>query len=477
MLDNLKLANDVLLHIKSRNNKKAAKNIQTLLENNANIGKHWGAITRLALSIGEIKLALLCANQYLALNPNSLNTRLQVAAIYAEANRPQKAINIVEPFLTANIQSANLFHFLGTTYSQLGENEKALFFLKNALKLTPNLGIGWLTLATIYKFTPNDQYITKLAQLESEISGDNLQTDIPYWFAYGKALLDLNEVELAFDKFSIGCKKAEKHFHYSPQQHHQIINTIISQQTKDYFSKSPPFPKHSEKIIFIIGLPRSGTTLLEQILAAHSKISSGGETNCMTIALSKYGAEASRLTSLNELTEQRKQLQNIYHHYKHLLNEKYSSTNLIIDKTLNLNHQLGIIQQVFPNAIFIKINRDPKTTAWSCFRTFFSSGLSWSYDLDNIKHFFQYEDKLFTHWRTLFSDNILEISYEDLIAAPQKVIEQCCIHIGVDFEENMLQFYNNKNFVKTASVGQVRQAIHNHSIKLPDKIAKHFSPF
>ena len=474
-MNNLQIANNVLHNIQQYNYEQARENIKLLLKNKAQIGKHWGAITRLTLSIGEISLALRCANNYLALNPDSLNVRLQVAGIYAEANRHKQAIDIVEPFIKANINASSLFHFLGTTYSQLGELDKAKYFLQKSITDTPTLGISWLTLAAIHKFSTEDELFVTLKKLENKITGNNLQTDIPYWFALGKALLDINELEEAFQKFSIGCQKAATFFQYSPAKHKKIVDTIIKKQTVDYFSKLPVFNEHNDKIIFIIGLPRSGTTLLQQILSSHSEINSGGETDCMTIALSKYGEDLSLLTSESKSDELHSKLLHIYHHYKYLLNEKYSTSQFIVDKTLNINHQVGIIRHIFPKASFIKISRSSTATAWSCFRTFFSSGLAWSYNIENIKHFFTNEEKLFSHWKSLFSDDILEITYEDLVTTPHKVIQDCTKHIGINFEENMLQFYKSKSIVKTASVGQVRQPIQSKQFTVSEPISKYFT--
>jgi len=475
-LDNLALANAVLADIENKQRKSASEKITTLLHNNADLGKNWGAITRLALSIGEIDKALLCANKFLALSPNDTNRKLQVAGIYAESGKLKEAIERIVPIIN-NQPPPSIYHFLGTVYSQIGENKKAITFLNKALSASPYLGISWLTLAAIKKFTVNDPQFKTLCELETKMKGSDHPNYIPYWFALGKALLDINQPIEAFSKFSIGGHLMRTKNSYDKKSQETFINSIIQTQNKEYFEKLPNFDnEHLENIVFIIGLPRSGTTLLQQIISSHSKMNGGAETNCMTLAMS---SEQSRLAGIESQPSsiQASSLTNIYLEFKHLIKQRLGHDNYVVDKTLNLNHQLGLIKTIFPNASIIKINRNSKENAWSCFRTFFNQGLPWSYKLEDIKHYFDLENKLFKHWQGLFGNKIIEVNYENLVTSPDKTISMCMEHIGLEFENNQLSFYKNKLPVQTASVGQVRNALNKDSLNIPKAIYSKFDAF
>ena len=149
----------------------------------------------------------------------------------------------------------------------------------------------------------------------------------------------------------------------------------------------------------------------------------------------------------------------------------------MVDKSLNLNLHLGLIRTLFPHAAIIKINRQAPDNAWSCYRTFFNQGQSWSYNLADIKHYFQQEAKLNQHWQTLFGDSLLEVNYEDLVQQPETSIRLCLEHIGLNYQAKLLEFYQSKQLVQTASVGQVRQAINTKSIGIPASLAKYFTDF
>lgn len=477
-MDNKALANQVLADIKNKNKSDAMHKLTTLLDKKADLGNLWGGLTRITLSVGEIDLALACANLYLAVAPDEANRRLQVASIYAETGKISQAITLFTANNTSD-DSISGHHFLGTTYSQIGEIDLAISHLKTVLQKNPLLGISWLTLASLIRFTRDDEYLATLSAIENKMRiGNDQQNQIPYWFAFGKALLDIGEEEAAFAKFSIGCQLMSAKFAFNDMAYQNTIRQIISHQNHDYFSKLPTLkPVSQEKHIFIIGLPRSGTTLLQQILTSHSEVSCGGESNNLALAIAQVGDN--KLNSFvasddpDNINKAQLLLQKVQKEYSHLVMQRYGNGR-VLDKSLNINHYVGILQHLYPNAAFINITRDITTTAWSCFRTFFSQGLSWSFDIKHIATFFKGEQQLIQHWQSLFGDKIYQISYEDLVAKPEVTIEKCCQHLGLNFEQGMLNFSQSAHPVQTASVGQVRKQLNNESLSCSEFISNKF---
>lgn len=472
-MDHKALANQVLADIKNNNKKTAMSKLADLIKQQAPLENLWGGLTRIALSVGEVDLAITSADNYLKISPKDENRLLQVASIYAEAGKIQQAIALISP-IKDSTQSIAIHHFLGTVFSQVGEIDNAIKHLHITLKKNPLLGISWLTLSALITFTKNSPEFETLIAIESKMrQGNDQQNQIPYWFAYGKALLDIGDEEQALSKFNIGCQLMQAKFNFNDIAYRQNVNDIINHQNEDYFN-SLPTPKHSSerKYIFIVGLPRSGTTLLQQILTSHSQIQSGGESNNLALAMAPFGANA--LNRLNKLDNNEKILADIELEYDNLSRQRYGDENFIIDKSMNINHHVGLLQHIYPKATFIQITRDETANAWSCFRTFFSQGLAWSFNLEHIKTFFSSEKALTRHWQSLFNDKLCQISYEALIENPEDVISKCCQHIGIDYQDEMLSFYKNNHPVQTASVGQVRNKLNKSSIKASDFIKEKF---
>lgn len=476
-MTDLDLANDILADVKNNKTEDATRKIKSLIDKKADLKDKWGAISRLAITIGEIDLSLTSASNYLKCAPNELLRLIQVAGIFAEAGKLEDAINIVKP-LIPQTNSLQLYHFLGTVYSQLGDNEQAKSYLNKAIEMSPKTGITWLTLASIHQFTADDPKFQELQSIESNFTDNHAQHGIPYWFALGKALIDTKSYTSAFSKLAIGANLIKKQNGYNASKDSAFVESIISHQTDEYLKEIAENKQQSGvSPIFIIGLPRSGTTLLQQILTSHSQIDAGGEFRGFGLATLGYSLENLHNISKLEVVEQNQCLTDIYDKYCHYSNQRFGEDTLIVDKTLNLNRNLGLISKVFPKSAMIKINRDPSDTAWSCYRTLFNQGSGWSYDLENIAHFFNLENKLFNHWNKLFGDRILEIDYEDLVSKPEETISKCLKHCGLNFEENTLNFYQSKHPVLTASVGQVRKPFNTDSIGSSKNLSELLKPF
>jgi tetratricopeptide (TPR) repeat protein len=463
-LNHIELANAVLVDIRNKERQSAAIKINQLVEEDANLLEKWGAITRLALTIGEINLAIASAKKFLATEPNNPKKILQVAGILGEAGRVDEAITLIESNSDVLLE-INRLHFLGTAYSQVGKLPEAYKNLDLSIKINPRIGISWLTLAAIYNFDEDDSKLKQLEQLEPHFrGGDDIQNHIPYWFAYGKALLDIDKKNDSLAKFNIGNQLMAKKVPFNRNAYTRYIDSIITNQNKQYFEKISPLKNSDKAPIFIIGMPRSGTTLLQQLLSAHSEISIGGESNCLSIALEGVKLLGDPTLVNKDVETINSLLETASSEYLHLMSEKYGKSDQYIDKTLNLNHKIGIIKLCFPNAKIIKINRNAQDNAWSCYRTFFNQGLSWSYKIDDIALFFEQENRLFEHWKDIFNEDFYELTYEQLVTDSEKTLKSLMKDLSLNYEQTMLDFYMNKSLVQTASVGQIRASLNNKSI-------------
>ena len=465
------IGNSVVKDVQTRNHKNAAEKIQYLLDNDADLKEKWGGITRLAVTIGELVKAKAASQKFLDLSPKEPRRIIQCAAILAEIRQVDTAINMVLPLLETN-RTPEVLHFLGTVYTQVGEVELAKKYLTELLQVNPNSGISWLTLSALHHFNEQDSMFSQLNAIQ-----DSQSKVPPYWFALGKASLDMGNEKLAFSYFKKANELMKKN-QYNANQHQKFTDEIIESQNTHFYKKVPTTEKNNKTDpIFIIGLPRSGTTLLQQMLSAHTKLNEGGELKCLSYPILEIGQ--TRINNIKNLSdeEQKELFDQLRTDYFYYLEQQIDSVLPCIDKSLDLNHHLGVITQSFPNSPIIRIVRDPKDTAWSCYRAFFNQGIAWSYDLENIAEYFYHENRLSEHWSNILSDRVLEISYEALVHDPKNTLTKCLDHIGLNFENEILSFYKNKNLVQTSSVKQVRNPINTNSINTAKSISEELKAF
>jgi hypothetical protein len=229
------------------------------------------------------------------------------------------------------------------------------------------------------------------------------------------------------------------------------------------------------RTIFVTGLPRSGTTLVEQILTSHSAVGDGGEIGRLLLlagdvggsswpALARY-VEAQGAASAARL-------------WDHWLDELFPTPARVVDKTVNTSRFLGLAAALLPDAPLIWMTRDPLDRAWSCFRTNFSgAAMPWSYDLRDIAAHFRLEDRLLAWWQDILGDRLLVLSYEKLVTEPDVWIRRILAHCGLAEEPGVFAPHENRRPVPTASMMQVRRPINREGIGAAEPYRRFLDPF
>ena len=217
--------------------------------------------------------------------------------------------------------------------------------------------------------------------------------------------------------------------------------------------------------IFILGLPRAGSTLIEQILSSHSLIEGTQEHhNIMTI-----GRKIRSINNTDNYTDSLFELkdEDILEYGNKYINETMWSRkekNFFIDKMPNNFPYIGLIKMILPNAKIIDARRNPLDGCFSCFKQFFAKGQHFTYDLDDIARYYKDYERIMLFWNSIFPDSIYKISYEDVIENPESEVKKLLNYLELDFEESCMDFYKSKRPVKTASSEQVRQPIYKSGV-------------
>jgi tetratricopeptide (TPR) repeat protein len=254
---------------------------------------------------------------------------------------------------------------------------------------------------------------------------------------------------------------------YDPALHQRTFDTLIQYFTKEKLAALPKASDRSEKPVFIVGMPRSGSSLVEQILASHPAIHGAGELDFMAHVWS--GAVGMLSTAkeqypacLDHLNQD--QVDGIAQIYLQPLVALDPSALRITDK-LPLNFlNLGLISLLLPGARVIDVRRDPRDTCLSCFMAMFEGGNDFKFDLNHTAHFYRQYRRLMEHWKSSLDLPILDVSYEELVTDPEQQVRRMLEFLGVPWDERCLDFHKSKRSVITSSMQQVRRPLYQSSI-------------
>ena len=302
---------------------------------------------------------------------------------------------------------------------------------------------------------------SQLRQLENDIDITSLPSDIKATRAYtlANAYDARGDFRRAFDFYKLGAKAKLSTFkNYSPEQDIIEFKRIIS-AFKTGSLACQTSCNHSAPI-FIVGMPRTGTTLVEQIISSHSHVTGADELSDLAFAtqsvIMKVKPKNGYPDWADELTSEH--YNNIAQKYLDLTKE-FQQTHYFSDK-MPLNFKaLGIIFRAFPNAKVIHCQRSAMDTIWGNFRQLFGGGINFSYDLKHLAHYYLGYKALMEHWSTLYPSKILTVDYETLVSDQKAVIETLLDYLQLSVEPECFEFYNSKRVVHTLSNQQVRQPI------------------
>jgi len=444
-------------------------------------GDHWRNVEAVAIRIGEIDLGLEAARRYSLTEPRMLDRVLHYCSALAARGRLDASLREAD-LLPATIQQhPAVLNLRGSIATQMGDFTQATELARQTTTLMPQEGLYWHALSTVHKFTPGDGDLARMEALVPEMQRAPAGSQGAFFYALGKARHDCGDYDRAFAAYDEGASKMRAPFEVGAME--QFVRNEIRDFTPENLARLAPSGCNSDRVIFVTGLPRSGTTLVEQILASHSAVTGGEEVNLFCTALIPAGDFSLRGgLDYQARTADADPWGDIGRDYLAMLDQRFGrrvgNGGRIVDKTLNHSRFLGFILHALPNAKVIWLRRDPEDTAISCYRSFFGTGtIPWCWSLADIAWHFRLEDALYAHWTRVYPDRILTVPYETLVAEPQPWITKILAHVGLDPESATFTPHLQKRAVQTVSVAQVREPITTSSVGAAGKYRAHLQPF
>ncbi len=399
----------------------------------------------------------------LEIDPDYINVLNNFANLKKDLDKVDEAITYYEKSVSINDNILITNYNLSSMYIQKGEYEKAIKHLKKALEINPKFTTADRVLSLITKYEKNNKHFLEMKEKKINLKLSDTEM-IELNFALGKAYENLKDYKNAFIHINEANQKKNEKINYNIQNDINLFKNIKKDFDSDFKIKNT---YNEKKIIFIVGMPRSGTTLTEQIISSHKNVYGAGELMFLSDMIKEEFFEKNKK---NYNLEKFKDLQNEYLDKISLID---SSNKSLTDKAPLNFRWIGFINIIFPNSKIINCKRNSLDNCWSIYKNNFDAGLNFSFNLNDLGKFYNLYEDLMNFWKLKYSKSIYDLEYEKLINNQESEIKKVLEFCELEWDPSCLKHYNNNRLIKTVSTVQARKPIYKTSIKLSDSYSKY----
>ncbi|WP_213881311.1 sulfotransferase [Pseudomonas sp. dw_358] len=375
-------------------------------------------------------------------------------------------------------QHAEAQNNLGALYSEQGDIDAARCCFEAAIAARNDLVAAHYNYSSLHTYRADDPHLAMLQGLHGHREQWPVETQVRYHFALGKALDDAGAFDQAFAAYAEGNRLQHGRLGYDEGQADQVLAQILDTFTPAFFAARQQRPRpvvDGQVPIFIVGMPRSGTTLLEQILCSHPDVHGAGELPDLGTVILEALAPHAYPQSVTQLDDD--QLHQLGKAYLKRLATLAPGSRFITDKMPANFFYLGLIHLALPHARIIHAQRDPMDSCFSCYSRLFNETMGFAYDQQSLGRYYGRYRQLMAHWDQVLPDGtVLDLAYEDLIADPEAQARRVLAFVGLPWDPACLAFHKNPRPVKTASVAQVRRPLYSTSVARWKHFARHLQP-
>lgn len=412
----------------------------------------------------EFKEAEQYYEKILKINPKYIMAITNFANLKFQLNKHDDAINLYNKALEIDDKSENIHYNIGLTYQSLGNFEKAKYHFNEMIKINPHATIADRLMSRFTKYDKNNNHLKEMIERnKKENLNDNSKINL--FFALSKAFEDVKDFKESFIFMKKANDLTNSKFNYDKKSDDKFTEDLVKFFDLIENNNKKIYEENNKKVIFILGLPRSGTSLAEQIISSHNLVYGAGELNYLENLIKKKFFLNNELDlnviSKNKFNDLAYETGN---EYLDLIKNFKTKKNIIIDKDPHNFKWIGFISLIFPNAKIIHCSRNPKDNFLSLYKNFFPEGLEYTYNEENLINFFKNYKMMMSYWKRKFPNNIYDLIYEDLINKPNEEIKRLIEFCDLEWDENCLKFYDAKSSIKTLSVAEARKPIYKSSI-------------
>lgn len=421
--------------------------------------------------------AELLYKQALNNDPNHVRSLIGLGKVLKNSRRLDRSIELFHQALKLEPENTTAFVALGDVLSDQGKTNEALSFYKKAIQIKPDMIDAYCGLFFNTKYSKYNSYIKSM---ESLYADKNLSREdrTMLCFSLGKAYEDLKKYKESIQLIIEANNLKSKSIDYSISKAENFVMSIISAFPKEYFDQRRNVGYNDKTPIFILGMPRSGTSLVEQILSSHPMIYGAGElTDIADLTKSICIDHSSNQFPLCINDVSNAKLKELGKAYASNLRRFSNECEYITDKMPHNFLYIGFIKTILPDAKIIHCIRDPMDNCLSLFKNYFEvSTHDYSYDMKTLGEYYNIYTRIMEYWQNIFHDEIYELSYEQLVYDQERETRKLLKYCNLPWDDSCLNFHKTKRTVSTASKEQVRRELYNDSVKLWKNYEVELSP-
>jgi tetratricopeptide (TPR) repeat protein len=433
----------------------------------------WNDLANLEMKQDRYAEALEAVEKSMAIDPGLAQTWIIKGNILTRAQRHEESLTAYEKALELNPESAGALSAMGHVLKTIGRQPESIDAYRRCIARQPAFGEAYWSLANLKTFRFNEEEVKVMSDMveREALPGE---TRVNFYLSLGKHYENEKDYDTAFEHYRLGNELRRQREIYDPVQTQVVHDRIIEVFGKEFFAERQGWGDPDDAPILVVGLPRSGSTLIEQILASHSQVEGTMELpdlSRITAELSKRSPRRSEYPEAIELQD-RDQVAAMGRDYIESTMRYRSGKPFFIDKMPNNFVHIGLLHLILPNAKVINARRHPLDSCLGSYKQLFFKGQSFTYDQFELGHYYLQYQRIMDHWHEVLPGRVLDVHYENMVRDQENETRRLLEFLGLPWEDRVLRFYETERAINTASSEQVRQPIYTKALNF----WRHYEP-
>ena len=453
--------------VKHDRHKEAEAFLLRAVKNAPDYGRAWVELCNVQRELEKFDEAEKSANEVLRLGPEIAESHMVYAGVVGMAGRHEEAIESYRKALEIDESKVGAISSIAHLLKTIGRHDEAVAKYRESIVRNPAYTEAFWSLANLKTVDFED---SEIEMMEGLLADEGLKDEsrVHLHNALGFAYEAREDYDRAFSNFDQCCtirRQAESH---DPVHTEDLFDRTIAMFDEEFLSTRSGYGCDDDSPIFIVGLPRSGSTLLEQILSSHSEVEGTHELSDLTRVIEMTRRETRQRTPFPEVCQSLEPADwlRIGEYYVERTQRFRSGSPRFIDKNPNNFTSVSVIALALPNAKIINARRHPLDSCFGTYKQLFAKGQPFSYDLNELGEYYLQYRRLMDHWHEVLPGKVLDVQYEDVVADLETQVRRILEYCGLPFEDACLRFHETERAIRTASSEQVRRPIYSSSVNL-----------